>query len=144
MGIMPWDSIVGVADDIITRIWPDKTEQDKAKAALAQAELQGNLKTLQSQWDNALAQIDVNKAEAASGSIFIAGWRPFIGWVCGVAFAWTFVAAPMASWIMAASGATAKLPALDLSQMMPVLFGMLGLGGYRTFEKLKRVNGSHS
>jgi len=88
----------------------------------------------------AMAQIDVNKAEAASGSIFKGGWRPFIGWVCGFAFAYHFILQPILLFGVATAGVSLPpLPEFDMSQMMPVLLGMLGLGGLRTFEKHKGV-----
>jgi len=88
----------------------------------------------------AMAQIEVNKAEAASGSIFKGGWRPFIGWVCGFAFAYHFILQPILLFGTAAAGISLPpLPEFDMSQMMPVLLGMLGLGGLRTFEKHKGI-----
>ena len=84
----------------------------------------------------AMAQIEVNKAEASSGSVFKGGWRPFIGWVCGLAFAYHFILQPILLFGIAVAGVSfPPLPAFDMSQMMPVLLGMLGLGGLRTYEK---------
>ena len=84
----------------------------------------------------ALSQIEVNKAEAASGSLFKGGWRPFIGWVCGFAFAYHFIMQPILIFGTTAAGVSLPpLPEFDMSQMMPVLLGMLGLGGLRTYEK---------
>lgn len=103
-GYMPWDSVFDLIKTGIDKIWPDKTEADKAKAALAQAELQGALKEMEVQWENANAQIKVNEQEAASTNIFVAGWRPFVGWVCGSAFAWTFVLQPIVVTVFAAVG----------------------------------------
>ena len=89
----------------------------------------------------AMAQIEVNKAEAASGSIFKGGWRPFIGWVCGFAFAYHFILQPILLFGTAAAGVSLPpLPEFDMSQMMPVLLGMLGLGGLRTYEKKTGVS----
>ena len=89
----------------------------------------------------AMAQIEVNKAEAASGSIFKGGWRPFIGWVCGFAFAYHFILQPILLFGAAAAGVSLPpLPEFDMSQMMPVLLGMLGLGGLRTYEKKAGVS----
>ena len=89
----------------------------------------------------ALAQIEVNKAEAASGSVFKGGWRPFIGWVCGVAFAYHFVAQPLMIFIALTMGVQLPpLPEFDMMSLMTVLGGLLGLGGLRTFEKYKGVS----
>ena len=86
----------------------------------------------------AMAQVEVNKAEAGHRSIFVAGWRPFIGWTCGVAPAYHFVVAPLiifgAGW---AGAPIPDLPTFDMDSLLTVLLGMLGLGGMRTFEKAK-------
>jgi hypothetical protein len=86
----------------------------------------------------AMSQIEVNKAEAASGSIFKGGWRPFVGWTCGIAFAYHFVLQPFFIFIFAYIGIeTPDLPEFDIGTLLPVLGGMLGIGGLRTYEKQK-------
>ena len=86
----------------------------------------------------AMAQVEVNKAEAQHRSIFVAGWRPFIGWTSGIALAYHFVLAPLIVFGVAWSGAEIpELPAFDMDSLMTVLLGMLGLGGMRSFEKAK-------
>jgi hypothetical protein len=88
----------------------------------------------------ALAQIEVNKAEAASGSIFKGGWRPAVGWVCASAFAYHFVLQPILLFVVALTGTQLPtLPEFDMSTLLPVLGGMLGIGGLRTYEKQKRL-----
>ena len=88
----------------------------------------------------AVAQIEVNKAEAASGSIFKGGWRPFIGWVCGSAFAYHFVLQPVIVFVVLAVGVDLPpLPEFDMASLMTVMMGMLGLGGLRTYEKQKGI-----
>lgn len=133
-------SLFDFGSKIIDKIFPDKTQAEQAKAALKLAQEQGQLQEEQAAWDNAKAQLDVNKTEAASSSIFVAGWRPAVGWACAASFAWSFVAQPFAVfWIKVANSAfdVHSLPVLDTSSMMPVLLGMLGLGGLRTFEKIR-------
>lgn len=89
-------------------------------------------------------QMDINLAEAKSTSIFVAGWRPFIGWVCGIAIAWSFVVHPMVVWAMAVWLPEHELPpTLDLSELYPVVIAMLGLGIYRTYEKARGVQRDH-
>jgi hypothetical protein len=84
----------------------------------------------------ALAQIAVNKAEAASGSIFKGGWRPAVGWVCASAFAYHFVLQPILLFVVALTGTELPtLPEFDMSTLLPVLGGMLGIGGLRSYEK---------
>ncbi|MEN9760678.1 MAG: hypothetical protein RI906_504 [Pseudomonadota bacterium] len=88
----------------------------------------------------AVAQIDVNKAEAASGSLFKGGWRPFIGWVCGGAFAYHFVLQPVIVFgVLTAGVELPALPEFDMASLMTVMMGMLGLGGLRTYEKQKGI-----
>jgi len=96
------------------------------------------LKVLELEKSGELAQIAVNAQEAQHGSIFVAGWRPFVGWVCGLAFTWAFLLYPMLSFFVVAFGLPVDLtlvPELDLAAMMPVLMGMLGLGAMRSWEK---------
>ena len=120
--------------DIIGRFLPE----DKEARAKAEREIEQQLSTHLAKID--IAQLEINKAEAAHRSIFVAGWRPFVGWTCGIALAWTYVGVPILQFILAQTGHLIDLPALDMSQMMPVLMGMLGLGGLRTFEKFKGVS----
>lgn len=100
------------------------------------------LKVLELEKSGELAQIAVNAQEAKHDSIFVAGWRPFIGWVCGLAFTWAFLLYPMFSFFVVALGLPVDLtlvPELDLAAMMPVLMGMLGLGAMRSWEKREGV-----
>ena len=87
----------------------------------------------------AKAQIAVNQKEAAHKSLFVAGWRPAVGWVCVLGMASNFMVIPLANFALALAESTVVVPILDLTQMMPVLMGMLGLGAMRTFEKSKGV-----
>ena len=86
----------------------------------------------------ALAQIKVNAAEAASGSLFKGGWRPCIGWICGIAFGYHFVLQPVIIFVVALIGIEIpELPEFDMGTLLTVLGGMLGIGGLRTYEKQK-------
>ena len=87
----------------------------------------------------AKAQIEVNKTEAAHKSLFVSGWRPAVGWTCCLGLASNFLLIPMANFALALADSTIEVPVLDLSTMMPVLMGMLGLGAMRTAEKVKGV-----
>lgn len=116
----------------------DKFIEDKdQKAALAH-----EIATMSSKHAQqlALAQISVNAAEAASGSIFKGGWRPFIGWTCGLAFFYHFVGQPVAIFVITMTGTEIPtLPEFDMSTLLTVLGGMLGIGGLRTYEKQKGI-----
>ena len=126
--------LLPVVGDVVSRFLPE----DKEAAAKAKREIEADLTKHLAQID--LAQLEINKHEAASRNVFIAGWRPFIGWSCGVALAWTYVITPVLHFILAQTGNLVELPAMDMSQMMPVLLGMLGLGGLRSFEKYKGIS----
>lgn len=128
MSVLGTGEIADLIKDGIDKIWPDKTEAEKAQATLLLTSLQG--------------QLDTNKVEASSTSLFVAGWRPFIGWVCGVGFAVSALG-PLLEWAATMAGHPVKFPTPDLSVMMPLMFGMLGLGYYRTQEKLGGINSGH-
>jgi hypothetical protein len=87
----------------------------------------------------AKAQIEVNRTEASSSSMFVAGWRPAVGWICAMGLGFNFICVPFGNFVLTVNGSPIIIPALDVSEMMPVLMGMLGLGAYRTFEKTKGV-----
>lgn len=84
------------------------------------------------------AQIEVNKVEAASSNLFVAGWRPFIGWTCGLGMFGNFITIPFSNFVLALVGMDIVIPLVPLETMMPVLMGMLGLGAMRSFEKTRK------
>lgn len=131
--------LVDVIKGVIGKIWPDPALQAEASLKLATLVQSGELAELAAQTDLAKAQLNVNAVEASSASVFVAGWRPFIGWVCGAAMAYKFILAPLLTFGAAYSGHPVNLPVLDFAEMSTVLFGMLGLGGLRTVEKIKGV-----
>lgn len=106
-------------------------------AARQAAELQMQQDMLKFAAEQGAQQAEINKVEAASTNIFVAGWRPAIGWVCAGAFAWNYVGFPAASWLVAVCGYDVPLrPVLDNS-LMELTLGMLGLGAMRSFDKMK-------
>ena len=114
----------------------DKFIEDKDQ----KARLAHDIATMSEKHAQELAkgQLEINKAEASHKSIFVAGWRPFIGWTCGVALCWHFVLQPIVIFLTAYIGVTLpELPTFDMGSLMTVLMGMLGLGGLRTYEKQK-------
>ena len=127
------DILVTSVSNILSKFIPDATERQKLAHEIATM-------AQKNAHENAMAQIEVNKTEAASDSTFKGGWRPFIGWVCGAAFAYHFVLQPVLIFVMTYIGfAVPTLPEFDMASLMTVLMGMLGLGGLRTFEKYKGV-----
>lgn len=119
--------LIGPIAALLDKVVPDADEKAKLAHEIATlAERQAH--------EIAKLQIETNKQEAAHKSMFVSGWRPFVGWTCGIAMASNFLVAP---YLMAFTGTL--VPTLDLNQMMPVLMGMLGLGAYRSYEKVKGV-----
>lgn len=136
-----WNLLVGplssIVSDIIDKIVPDKNAAAKAKADLA-AQLQTAVLAAEQ------SQLDIDKTEAASPSLFVSGWRPGVAWVCVFGFAWQFVLQPLSAYGMNIYCSykhipLIPLPVLDTTQMMTLLFALLGLGGMRTVEKVNGV-----
>ena len=125
-------SMIGPILDGVLKLIPDKNERERAKE-LFETQMLGAMTSL------VQGQLEINRVEAQHGSIFVAGWRPAIGWICGVALAWNFVVQPLLLWSawlfpeVAPDISTA--PKLATDELMTVLLGMLGLAGYRTYEK---------
>ncbi len=122
-----WLAAIPLIQTVVEKFIPDK---DKAN------ELAHEVATLAENHSHEIAkrQIEVNQQEAAHKSLFVAGWRPFIGWTCGIAMANNFVLMPYFAAFLGLN-----VPVLDMGEMMPVLMGMLGLGAYRSYEKVKGV-----
>ena len=124
-------NLIGPVTGLLDKVIEDKDQKAKLAHELA------TMADRHAQ-ELATAQIEVNKAEASSGSIFKGGWRPFIGWVCGIAFAYHFVIQPLIVFGVSVAGVQIPaLPEFEMSSLMTVLMGMLGLGGLRTYEKQK-------
>lgn len=114
---------------LIERWFPDPAKK-------AEAEAQFMLLMQDQDFKKVLGQLEVNAKEAASPHLFVAGWRPFVGWCCGAGFLWATIAQPMVAWVAVARGWPAP-PAIDTEVLLYVLGGMLGLGTLRSFEKTK-------
>ena len=126
--------------DLLDRLLPDPQQKAAAQLELAKMAQTGELASLAAETDLAKAQIAVNQVEAASGRLFVAGWRPFIGWVLGVGLAWDCLAKPIVLTAAAWAGhPIPDLPNLSNEQLYTMLAGLLGLGGLRTLEKVKRA-----
>lgn len=137
---MPFPAIIGALlggeNNPISKLIdliPDPNEKRKMRQEL-------EMHVLQTVAQLDVAQMEINKTEAATGNMFIAGWRPFIGWVCGVSLGWSFVLQPMLSFCMAYTRfAGTELPVLDMSTLMQLVLAMLGMSSLRTFEKFHGV-----
>ena len=114
---------IGAILPLIEKLIPDKDAREKATAELNRLDQAGELQVM-------LAQIAANRAEGRHASMFVAGWRPMVGWICAVALANNFLIVPYVG------AFTEAVQPLDMGVMMPILMGMLGLGGMRTWERL--------
>ena len=125
------NTLIGPATQLLDKFIEDKDQKAKLAHELA---------TMDDKLDNEqqLAQMAINKEEASSGSLFKGGWRPFVGWICGIAFFYHFVCQPVIIFIVAMSGVDIPdLPKFEMNTLLTVLGGLLGIGGLRTYEKQK-------
>ena len=126
------EGLIGPGTGLLDKFIPDADERNRlAHEISTMAERHAQ--------ELAKAQIEVNKEEAKSTSLFVSGWRPAVGWVCVTGMGFNFVCMPLGNFACALAGVDISLPPLNLSEMMPVLMGMLGLGAMRSFEKTKGV-----
>ena len=123
------DDAIGAALKVLDKFVPDPAAKQQAEA---------DLRSSLQQWDQ--AQTEVNKVEASSSSLFVSGWRPFIGWTCGTAFAYHYVLQPFLLFMFALFDKAIVLPVFSMESLLTVLLGLLGLGGMRTYEKFKGVS----
>jgi hypothetical protein len=126
-----WSSLIGPVAGLLGKFVEDKDKANQLAYeidSLAERQAHDMLKD----------QVALNKIEAGHRSVFVAGWRPFVGWICGLALAWHFLGAPILIFVFSYLGMPVPLlPEFEMDSLLTVLLGMLGLGGMRTFEKLK-------
>ena len=126
-------ALIGPVAGLLDKFIPDADEKMKIAAELSSmAERHAQ--------ELAKGQLEVNKAEASSKSMFVSGWRPAVGWTCCLGMASNFIIIPMANFGLALAEQNITIPMIDTSTMMPVLMGMLGLGSLRTVEKIQKVS----
>ena len=124
-------SLIGPVSGILDKVIPDSDMKAKLAHEIATMSDTHAQQAL-------LSQLEINKAEAASGSLFKGGWRPAVGWICAIAFGYHFVLQPLLVFVLTASGVDLPdLPEFDMGTLLTVLGGMLGIGGLRTVEKTK-------
>tara|TARA_R110000744_G_scaffold209943_2_gene328979 strand:- start:1238 stop:1636 length:399 start_codon:yes stop_codon:yes gene_type:complete len=129
------DNLIGPITGLLGKFIEDKDQ----KSALAHEIATMSQKYAQ---ESALAQIEINKVEAAHPSLFVSGWRPAVGWCCVFAMAGNFIIIPFSNFVLALLDQNVIIPLVPLDTMMPVLMGMLGLGAMRTYEKKNAVHRS--
>lgn len=135
MGLPIIGDLIKGATEIIGKAVVDKDKVREIELELTKLEDQAN----QRFHEQMLSQNEVNKVEASHPSIFVAGWRPFIGWVSGVGIGYSVVLEPLMSWVARVSGYVGTFPTLDTSLLVTCVTGMLGIGAMRSFEKVNKV-----
>lgn len=128
----PISAVLNIGNTIINKLFPDPAEAAKAQLALLKMQQDGELAAI-------VAQTDINKIEAASQSIFVAGWRPFCGWVGGAGLAYAAIVEPLLRLLASLYGYTGDFPAIDTTITMQILFGLLGLGAMRSYDKATEI-----
>jgi len=124
--------IIASAVEKVVGLIPDEKSRNEAKAKIEAELITAANAALQ-------AQLEINKTEAIHKSLFVAGWRPFIGWICGLSIFWAFLGQPLLGWVMLVNGIETLPPAIATERLFELVLAMLGIGGLRTFEKLKGV-----
>jgi hypothetical protein len=148
MSFDPFTAAFDLGKIAIEKIWPDANKRAEELRKLEELKQTGDLAQLNAHVQLMLGQISINLKEAEHKSLFVAGWRPFVGWVGGVGLAWSVIVYPMVSWVWAwlrptytdALGAVVLVPmppAVDAGILVTVLMGMLGIGTMRSFDKTK-------
>lgn len=143
MSFDPISAALTIGNSLIERIWPDPSMQAAEKLKLATLAQNGDLAELNAHVKLLTGQIEINKIEAASSNWFVAGWRPFVGWVCGVSLAYAAVVEPFMRFIAKMLDYSGSFPVIDTDITLQILLGMLGLAGMRTREKEKGVTTTH-
>lgn len=132
-----WPALIPLIGNVLDKILPDAQASADAKFKILELAQKGELAALDADMRLALGQLEVNKAEAQT-DMFRGGWRPAVGWTCVFGLAYQFLIQPLLPWVVALFGAQVPpLPAIDNETLMVLLTGMLGLGGLRTFERVK-------
>ena len=132
-----WQALIPIFGTMIDKIIPDPAQAADAKLKAMEMAQRGELAVMDAEMKLAVAQIEVNKVEAGT-DLFRGGWRPAVGWVCVLGLGYQLVLRPVLPWLVrVAGGEVPDLPSIDTDTLMVLLTGMLGLGGLRTFEKVK-------
>lgn len=132
-----WPALIPVISGVLDKIFPDPKAAAEAKVKVMEMAQRGELAALDADVKLAMGQVEVNKAEAASGNAYASSWRPTIGYICAAGLGYNFLIYPMASWAVVVWGLPVTPPPLVSDNLMELVMGMLGLAGLRTFEKVR-------
>lgn len=133
------DGVLNLGIQLVDRIFPDKTKADEAKLKLLEMQQTGELAALQATTQLALKQGEINVEEAKNANLFVSGWRPGLGWIMVLAFGAKYIGGPLLFVLAQFGNHPITLPPIDMTEMLPILVGMLGLAGMRSVEKIKGV-----
>lgn len=136
----PLSAILNIGKAAIDRIWPDPLQRAEEFRKLQELEQRGDLARLEAEVQLLVGQMEINKQEAQSKSIFVAGWRPFTGWVAASSFAYMAILEPLMRFTATMTGYEGDFPVLDTTITMQILMGMLGLGLMRSYEKKNKCS----
>lgn len=140
MALFDLNAIPALIGKVIDRVIPDPVAATEAKLKVATLAQNGELEQLHAETQLAQGQIDVNKVEAANSNVFVSGWRPYIGWICGTSLAYAGIIEPLSRFLaQVVFHYMGAFPIVDTTVTLQVLLGLLGLGGLRTYEKFKGV-----
>ena len=147
MSFDPLSALFDLGKSAIDKIWPDPIKRAEELRKLEELKQSGDMERLNAHVRLMLGQIEINKAEAQHKSVFVAGWRPFIGWIGGIALAWQFILYPIFMWIWTIGKVKGWIPSdigyppvLDSSELYVILTGILGIGTMRSIDKRNKVS----
>ena len=131
-------ALLPVVGNILDKIIPDPAQKAEAQLKMLEMAQKGEMAVLDADLRVALGQIETNKIEAASAGLYKGGWRPGAGWICVAGLGYTFLLRPLLPWLATLAGFNVPpLPPIDTMELIALLGGMLGLGGFRTYERVK-------
>lgn len=128
----PLAAVLDIGGKLIDKLFPDPAKKAEATLKLMELQQSGDLAVI-------AGQLEIDKIEAASPSLFVSGWRPMVGWICACGLGTQFIIRPLFMWIAALVGHPTEFPVLDMGTMMELLAGMLGMAGLRSYEKKNGV-----
>lgn len=129
MALDPISAGLELANTVVKTIWPDTSQEDAAKIELVKTQIATQAALL-------IEQAKTNQAEAASSSVFVAGWRPSVGWVCSLSLLWTFLLSPVTQFFLPGR----PVPTVPADMLFELVLAMLGVAGLRSFDKFKGLS----
>lgn len=140
LSLDPFTAAMNLGRDVIERIWPDPSQRAEQMYKLEKLKADNNIAALEGHISLMIAQLQVNAKEAEHKSIFVSGWRPFIGWTCGITLFFNYIAIYLIELAMQFREGVTAPPPMDMTQLMPIILGMLGIAGMRSYEKKNKVH----